>query len=213
MSDADNVPGVTFPRSVLIAAFALVASACGLTSTVDEIPINEASIDDATLAFVNALVPAGVPVEFEEIIADDDGKIAYAVAPDLWKIETPDVGVEIFPIPGSGVDLDTLMTIEAVCVGVCGREDWSEYMYDDDFSPFNLPSEVTIVRDDPLSGPAGRSLVAERADAISDVIVARWNDDATHFFLCRVELKPEDAGLVAAFTAACEAAIPLWLGR
>ncbi len=199
--------------SALLVALALLASGCGLTSSVEEIPINEASIDDATLAAINALVPAGVPVEFEEIIADDDGKIAYAVAPDLWKVTTPDVGVEIFPIPGSGVHLDTLMTIEAVCVGVCGREDWSEYMYNDDFSPFHLPSEVTIVSDEPLAGPEGRSLVAERADGITDVIVARWNDGATHFFLCRVEVQPEDAALVEAFTAACEAAIPLWVGR
>ena len=191
----------------------MVASACGLTSSVDEIPINEASIDDATLAEINALVPEGVPVEFEEIIADDDGKITYAVAPDLWKVTTPDVGVEIFPIPGSGVELETLMTIEAVCIGVCGREDWSEYMYNDDFSPFRMPSEVTTVRDEPLTAPDGRSLVVERVDGISDVVVARWNDGATHFFLCRVSLEPEDAGLVDAFTAACEAAIPLWVGR
>ena len=213
MSDADNVPGVTYRLSSSLLVLTLAASGCGLTSTVDEIPINEASIDEETLAAINAFVPAGVPVEFEEIIADDDGKIAYAVAPDLWKIETPDVGVEIFPIPGSGVELDTLMTIEAGCVGVCGREDWSEYMYNDDFSPFNLPTDVTITRDEPLAGPVGRSLVAERVDGISDVIVARWNDEATHFFLCRIALKPEDAGLVDAFTAACEAAIPLWVGR
>jgi len=198
---------------MILAAFALVASACGLTSTVEEIPINEASIDAATLAEINALVPEGVPVEFEEIIADDDGKIAYAVAPDFWKISTPEVGVEIIPIPGSGVDLDTLLTIEAVCIGFCDRQDWSDYMYNDEFSPFNLPSEVTIVRDEPLEGPAGRSLVATRTDGISDVIVARWNDQATHFFLCRVQLQPNDAALVEAFTAACEAAIPLWVGR
>jgi hypothetical protein len=213
VSDADNVPSVTYRLSSSLLVLALVASGCGLTSSVEEIPINEASIDDATIAAINALVPAGVPVEFEEIIADDDGKIAYAVAPDLWKIETPDVGVEVFPIPGSGVHLDTLITLEAVCVGVCGREDWSEYLYNDAFSPFNMPAGVAIVRDEPLAGPEGRSLVAERVDGISDVIVARWNDDATHFFLCRVSLQPEDAPLVAAFTAACEAAIPLWVGR
>jgi hypothetical protein len=200
-------------RTAALLLIGMVASACGLTSTVDEIPINEASIDEATLMAINALVPEGVPVEFEEIIADDDGKIAYAVAPDLWKISTPDVGVEIIPIPGSGVELETLLTIEAVCVGICGREDWSEYMYNDDFSPFNLPSDAVIVRDDPLSGPAGRSLEAERADGTSDVIVARWNDEATHFFLCRLRLEPEDVALVEAFTAACEAAIPLWVGR
>jgi len=199
-------------RSTVVAA-ALVASACGLTSTVDEIPINEASIDDATLEEVNALVPDGIPVEFEEMIADDDGKIAYAVAPDLWKISTADVGVEIIPIPGSGVERETTMKIEAVCVGVCGREDWSEYMYNDAFSPFNLPLDTLVKRDEPLAGPAGRSLVGERIDRISDVVVARWNDGATHFFLCRVQLQPEDVALVDAFTAACEAAIPLWVGR
>lgn len=213
MTGTDNVRSVKFPLSSSLVVLALVASGCGLTSSVEEIPINEASIDDATIAAINALVPAGVPVEFEEIIADDDGKIAYAVAPDLWKIETPDVGVEVFPIPGSGVHLDTLITLEAVCVGVCGREDWSEYIYNDVFSPFNMPAGVTIVRDESLAGPDGRSLVAERVDGISDVIVARWNDNATHFFLCRVGLQPEDAALVDAFTAACEAAIPLWVGR
>jgi len=199
--------------STLLTVLALVTAGCGLTSSVDEIPINEASIDDATLAKINALVPTGVPVEFEEIIADDDGKITYAVAPDLWKIYTPDVGVEIVPLPGSGVELDTLLTIEAVCIDFCDRQDWSEYIYNDEFSPFNLPSDVTTVRDEPLAGPVGRSLVATRTDGVSDVIVARWNDDATHFFLCRVQLEPEDVGLVEAFTAACEAAIPLWVGR
>ena len=191
----------------------MVASACGLTSSVDEIPINEASIDDETLAAINALVPAGVPVEFEEIIADDDGKIAYAVAPDLWKVSTPDVGVDIIPIPGSGVELDTVVKIEAICVGFCGRQDWSAYLYDDEFSPFSMPSDVTIIRDDALEAPTGRTLVVERVDGITDVTVARWNDEATHFFLCRVQVQPEDVALVDAFTAACEAAIPLWVGR
>ncbi len=194
-------------------AIALLASACGLTSSVDEIPINEARIPDGTLEAINAMVPAGTPVVFEEIIADDDAKITIAIAPDLWKISTDEVGVDIVPIPGSGVELDTTMTIEAVCVGFCDRQDWSDYMYNDTFSPFTVSADATVLADEPLLMPEGRSLVASQPDGTNDVIVARWNDKATHFYLCRVELQPGDVALTDAFTAACEAAIPLWVGR
>ncbi len=212
---ADNVPTVmrTIRRGALLIALSLNASACGLTSSVDEIPINEARIEDSTLAAVNALVPPGSPVVFEEIIANDDAKIAIAVAPDLWKISTDDVGVDIIPIPGEGVELDTLMTIEAVCVGFCDRQDWSDYIYNDEFSPFTVSGDATVLADEALPQPEGRSLVAEQPDGSADIIVARWNDKATHFFLCRLQLQPEDVALVDAFSAACEAAIPLWLGR
>ena len=95
------------PFRVLIGA-ALVLAGCGLTSTVDEIPLNEAELGEGVLDAVNALVPDGNPIEFEEIIADDDGKIAIAIAPDLWRITTSGVGVEIEPLPGGGADVETV---------------------------------------------------------------------------------------------------------
>ena len=197
----------------VVSAFSLALAACGLTSSVDEIPLNEAELAPGTLEAVNALVPAGSPVVFEEIVADDNGLLALAVAPDLWDISTDDVGVDIEPIPGEGTELTTAMKIEAVCVGFCDRQDWSEYMYNDEFTPFLVSSDETTLVDRPLTEHEGRTLVVETADGGRRVLVSLWNDDATHFYLCRVVTDPADLALTEAFTAACEAAVPLWLGR
>ena len=129
---------------LLLGASAAV-SACGLTSTVDEIPLNEARLADG----------AGSAVIFEEIIANDDGKIAFALAPDLWKVSTDGVGVDIDLIPGGGVELETTMEIEAICVGFCDRQDWADYMYTDAFSPFAVSADDTVLSDLPLAQPAG----------------------------------------------------------
>ncbi|NNF08835.1 MAG: hypothetical protein HKN74_00940, partial [Acidimicrobiia bacterium] len=162
---------------------------------------------------VNALVPDGNPMEFEEIIADDDGKIAIAIAPDLWRITTSGVGVEIEPLPGGGADVETVFKIEAICVGLCDKQDWSDYMYNDEFSPFVVGGDVMVLRDEPRTDREGRTLVAERADGGRRILASLWNDDATHFYLCEVLLEPADVALTDAFTAACEGAVPLWLGR
>lgn len=191
----------------------LLLAGCGLTSTVDEIPLNEAELGEGVLDAVNALVPDGNPMEFEEIIADDDGKIAIAIAPDLWRITTSGVGVEIEPLPGGGADVETVFKIEAICVGLCDKQDWSDYMYNDEFSPFVVGGDVMVLRDEPRTDREGRTLVAERADGGRRILASLWNDDATHFYLCEVLLEPADVALTDAFTAACEGAVPLWLGR
>ncbi|MBT8203321.1 MAG: hypothetical protein KJO17_13930 [Acidimicrobiia bacterium] len=191
----------------------LLLAGCGLTSTVDEIPLNEAELGGGVLDAVNALVPDGNPMEFEEIIADDDGKIAIAIAPDLWRITTSGVGVEIEPLPGGGADVETVFKIEAICVGLCDKQDWSDYMYNDEFSPFVVGGDVMVLRDEPRTDREGRTLVAERADGGRRILASLWNDDATHFYLCEVLLEPADVALTDAFTAACEGAVPLWLGR
>ncbi len=191
----------------------LVLAACGLTSSVDEIPLNEAELAPGTLEAVNALVPSGSPVVFEEIVADDDGLLALAVSPDLWRVSTDEVGVDIEPIPGGGTTLETTMKIEAVCVGFCDRQDWSEYMYTDEFTPFLVSSDETTLVDRPLTDHEGRSVVAANAEGGRRILVSLWNDDATHFYLCRVVIDPADVALTEAFTAACEGAVPLWLGR
>lgn len=198
-------------RALIVVA--LVLAGCGLTSTVDEIPLNEAELGEGVLDAVNALVPPGNPIEFEEIIADDDGKIAIAIAPDLWRITTSGVGVEIEPLPGGGADVKTVFKIEAVCVGLCDKQDWADYMYNNEFSPFVVGRDVTVLRDEPREDRPGRTLVAERVDGGRRILATLWNDDATHFYLCEVLLEPADVVLTDAFTAACEGAVPLWLGR
>ncbi|MGI9649248.1 MAG: hypothetical protein ACR2OI_12070 [Acidimicrobiia bacterium] len=202
-------------RRPLVVLFCLVflAAGCGLTSNVDEIPINEAELGEGVLDGVNALVPDESPVEFEEVIADDDGKIALAITPDLWRISTDEVGVDVTPILGGGVEQDTVMKLEAVCVGFCDRQDWADYMYNDEFSPFAVGSTVRVLLDEPLANPEGRTLVAEDAAGGRQVLVSRWNDGATHFFLCEVRINPADVALQPAFSAACEGAVPLWVGR
>ena len=205
---------MTPTRRILLLAAILLLAGCGLTSTVEEIPLNEAELGEGVLDAVNALVPEGNPIEFEEIIADDDGKIAIAIAPDLWRITTSGVGgVEIEPLPGGGADLETVFTIEAVCVGLCDRQDWSDYMYNDPFSPFVVGGDVTVLSDESRPDRPGRTLVAEQPDGGRRILATLWNDDATHFYLCEVLLEPADVALTGAFTAACEGAVPLWLGR
>jgi hypothetical protein len=194
-------------------ALVVVLASCGLTSSVDEIPLNEAELAEGTLEEVNALIPVGSVVVFEEIIADDDGLIALAIAPDLWRVSTDGVGVDVEPIPGEGTELTTVMKIEAVCVGLCDRQDWAEYMYNDEFTPFLVAGDETVLRDRPLTAHEGRSLVVETPDGGRRILVALWNDRATHFYLCRVFIDPADVALTEAFTAACEGAVPLWLGR
>jgi hypothetical protein len=198
---------------LFLAGLALVAAGCGLTSSVDEIPLNEAELGEGVLEAVNALVPTGSPMVFEEILVEDDGKVVLGIAPDLWRIATDAVGVDITPIPGGGTEMGTVMKLEAICIGFCGRQDWSDYMYYDEFSPFVVDREATVLLDEPLSDPEGRSLVAEPADGGRLVLVGRWNDGATHFFLCRVKIDPADVALEPAFTAACEGSVPLWVGR
>lgn len=200
-------------RLTLLMGLTLLAAGCGLTSSVDEIPINEAQLGAGVLEGVNALVPDGSPVVFEEIIADDYGNIAIAIAPDLWRISTDDVGVDITPIPGGGTEQETVMKLQAICVGFCDRQDWAEYMYTDEFSPFVVGADAEVLLDKPVSDPEGRTLVAERPDGGRRVLVSRWNDGATHFFLCEVLIDPADVALQPAFTAACEGAVPLWVGR
>ena len=190
-----------------------VLASCGLTSTVDEIPLNEAELAPGAIERVNDLLPAASPVVFEEVIADDDGLIALAIAPDLWRISTDEVGVDIEPIPGGGTTLETVMKIEAVCVGFCDRQDWSDYMYNDEFTPFLVSADELTLVDSPLTEHEGRTLVVETTDGGRRVLVSLWNDDATHFYLCRVTIDPDDIALTDAFTAACEGAVPLWLGR
>lgn len=198
---------------VLLVCSAFLAAGCGLTSNVDEIPINEAELGEGVLDGVNALVPDGSPVEFEEVVADDAGKLTIAITPDLWKISTDEVGVDVTPILGGGVELDTVMKFEAICIGFCDRQDWADYMYNGEFSPFAVGSTVTVLLDEPLANPEGRTLVAGDADGGRRVLVSRWNDGATHFFLCEVRIDPADVALQPAFSAACEGAVPLWVGR
>lgn len=198
---------------LVLAGLALVAAGCGLTSSVDEIPLNEAELGEGVLTGVNALVPTGSPVVFEEILVEDAGKVVLGIAPDLWRIATDAVGVDITPIPGGGTEMETVMKLEAICVGFCDRQDWHDYMYNDEFSPFVVGSEATVLLDEPLSSPDGRTLVAEPIDGGRLVLVGRWNDGATHFFLCEVMIDPADVALQPAFTAACEGSVPLWVGR
>ena len=197
----------------IFAALTLVLAACGLTSSVDEIPLNEAELEEGALEAVNALVPAGSPVLFEEVIADDDGLIALAIAPDLWRISTDEVGVDIEPIPGGGTTLETTVKIEAVCVGFCDKQDWSDYMYTNEFTPFLVSGDEMVLLDRELTAHEGRSLVVETPEGGRRILVSLWNDDSTHFYLCRVLVDPADIALTEAFTAACEGAVPLWLGR
>ena len=47
-------------------------------------------------------------------------------------------------------------------------------------------------------------------DGATTVAVLRWDDTVDHYFSCEASLDADDAALLPAFVAACEAARPNW---
>ena len=60
-----------------------------------------------------------------------------------------------------------------------------------------------------VTGSAGTAIVTT-TDSGASILVMRWDDTVDKYFTCEVELEDSEVALVAAFTAACEAARPAW---
>ena len=169
---------------------------------------------------VNALVPPGLDIVFEEsdvaessIATDIDLRIV-AVVPTGWEF-SDFIDLEWRPPNGSEpFSPNSSMTIKAMCQGSCAPKDWITVIDDPDSTPFEraFRDDATILTEHELASPAGRTIISYRRGR-TYVQTARWDNTVSMFFFCEVELRNNDGDHAALFAAACEQSIPKWFSE
>jgi hypothetical protein len=165
------------------------------------------AFQENVLPEVQAAVPADAPkVEFEAKLAEKEKLIA--AVPKGWK-----EGV----IPGSYQPPDeaslgfmTRYTAGTNCDGSCEPKDWKATADKVNFAQFQ-GDQFQVQKDDALTEPAGRILVANtKDDGKVYIAAARWQDGASFYITCSVTLDKEAAALAPAFEKACRANVGLF---
>ncbi len=160
------------------------------------------------LAPVQAAVPADGPkVTFEAKLLDDD-RIALTV-PTGWTVGV--IPGRFKPPDDAKLGFMTQFGAGGNCDGMCEPKDWKATADKVEFAQFKSGS-FSIIKDEPLTNPEGRLVVAS-ADGGKRLylVVARWKDGAERYFNCRATLEESALKLLPALELACKKAQPLFL--
>lgn len=172
---------------------------------------DEASI----LAHLRSQVPARSDLDFEwkTVLIDDDGpQYVTGPFPVGWTLSEPFLGVDLSP-----PDTYAFFTggeIDSGCQGSCEPKDWRALMDDVGLSPFARYEEVELLVRQELQDGTGRLevvMINDSAFGVVEVTLTRWNNDASEFFECSMNLDEGDDSLWPAFADMCIAMQPDWL--
>lgn len=170
----------------------------------------------AVAATVNDTLSGAVQFEWTHLPLEEglDGQSydVKALVPSGWELRSL-MGAS-FEAPET-MDFFSDMNFDTGCQGHCEAKDWqAEVMDNPDLSPFAVSSDVEVLVRQDLSNPTGRLLVYRASfggDPTATVILSRWNDQASRYFVCTVSLHGFDTSLWPGFADACVAAQPTWL--
>ena len=161
-------------------------------------------------------VDSGLTFEWKTVAISDDESVTGPF-PVGWEISEPFLGITLEP--GDEFAFFTEVELDAGCQGSCMPQDWSALMDNPELSPFVRTVEDTTVIVQDLApivdgAPAGRLVVTTNphsAFSAGDVTVARWSDEASHFFWCSARLDDEDVVLWPVMADMCAAMRPDWM--
>ena len=114
-----------------------------------------------------------------------------------------------FLAPEDDAPFGTRLTITTNCDGMCGPKDWPVVADAVEFKRYHSPP-WRVVRDEALTGAAGRILVAND-DGNVEITVARWATGAERYLVCRARVPGDQPALARSLERACVAAVPLFL--
>ena len=211
---------------------ALVAGACGggtgansdspVERNITELGIegSEGDAEEVSLPSTDPVpVDQGNTIEFEMVSAviDEEWPVELMV-PQGWHVENDIRGTVTVKIrdhddqgrlsgePGDETSIFTRMEFETGCDGMCEANDWQARLNGPDGWLTLHRDGAEILRDEAL--PGGWVLI-ER-DRRIEVTVLRWEDHASRYLECFVEIDSDDAHLVDQFVDACGDAVLLW---
>jgi len=205
-----------------VVALALLASACsddGESTSSGDAEATQRSRDQGEPETSGALDPSlaneladgtGLVFGVREVELDDDSEDypASIVVPDGWEIDTF-IEMSVEPPSGSDVGFFTEMGFRAGCSGSCEATDWEARLRGTD----GALAALAVLEDyDERPTTEGDGVVVTGIGGLSKptAVVFRWDDSADRFFRCKADLDRDDADLLPAFVAACEASRPGW---
>jgi hypothetical protein len=149
----------------------------------------------AEVQAVQAKVPDGMAVTFEAVIGEKDRHLA--IQPKGW--ETGVIPGRVKPPAGSDLGFMTAFSTGSNCDGECTAKDWASVADSVEFAQFTKGG-ATLDKDEKL--PDGR-LVVVSGDARVDIVLARWKEGASRYYVCRATLDRELISAAPAFEEAC----------
>lgn len=206
--------GIKDALGEFLLAAALLGDSGGGTGSTGGTSGNDEPATPADATAANAALPPGSPLSFgvREVELEDPeaGYRASAVVPLEWTEETT-FRVTFRPPDDSGMSILTDYRVSAGCDGMCEPTDWEQRLRGPEGFITNWIGDATVTEDRPPKGSAGAVITTRKADGEVRGGVFRWDDKADRYFACTVELRAEDAALLPAFVAACEAARTNWI--
>ena len=115
-----------------------------------------------------------------------------------------------FPL---GDDIDTFFTsigFDTGCDGLCAPTDWAERVRSDGGAVERFMASHPGATERSVAGSAGVVLVSASPDDPAALVV-RWDDTASKYFVCTVDVDSAMVALLDALTAACESSRPAWI--
>ena len=216
-------------------ALALAAGACGAGSTsVEGGSSSHEAAPAGGLGFRDAdddtqgTAPAGDMAEADHVgtiglqmvsaVIDEEWPLLVMI-PDGWHVEnnvwgalevrSRDYGDQgsLRPEPGDAFSIFTTMAFDTRCDGRCEANDWQARLNGPDGFLTVYREGRELLRDDAIPG-GWVTVEPDRPDV--EVTVLRWEDTASRFLKCTVDIDEDDVHLVDQFVDACAAAVPLW---
>lgn len=180
----------------LVIAAALVLGGCGKDSPTGAGATSEDPVTSEEVRAVQAKVPDGVAVTFEAVKGEKDRHLA--IQPKGW--ETGVIPGRLKPPAGSDLGFMTVFSTGSNCDGECTAKDWAKVVDAVELGPLKA-SGGEVAKDEEL--PGGGRLVVVSRDGRTDIVLARWKEGASRYFVCRVILDRELTAAAAAFEEAC----------
>lgn len=175
---------------------------------------NDEPATPADASTANAALPAGSSLRFEvrevELEDPEDGYRASVVVPVGWTEDTS-FGVTFEPPSDAGFSILDSYQVNAGCDGLCEPTNWEQRLRGPEGFLTNWIGSATVTEDRAPDGSAGAVITTRNADGDVRGGVFRWDDQADRYFSCTVELDADQASLLPAFMAACEASRTNWV--
>ncbi len=175
-----------------------------------------ASVENAMPTPPETVALAVVGDEFESVtVLIDERWEVEATVPRGWEIEEDFLGRQEAGLrdaagamaPYDDVSSFTKMLFAVDCGGGCAPTDWEERLNGPNGRLTQRRATFDLVRDEPIAD--GWVQVATEGDDLT-ALVARWDDEASHYFTCELEIDDDDAELVDDLIAACATSAPRW---
>lgn len=112
---------------------------------------------------------------------------------------------------GGDFSIFTDLELNASCDGICEAQDWGAKINGPSGELGRLRASIEPENDTPID--AGWLLSGPELDGDGALAaVVRWDDTASHYFSCTIEIDPRDVERTDALLTICLTAEPLWFG-